>query len=335
MSSFAPYVNNGYFDVPIHNQYSNNGPSLNPVKATKYNVNNKIFNTLNNNQESYILDPNEPSLSQPSKSLYTESDIQTTGYYKQNIQKYNGNTEIIDSSDFSDVRTPILKKKEMVPYIESFDNRGGSQGGGMHGGAHGGGGSYHGGAHGGSYGGGSISGGSYHGGGGGYHHGGAHVNSHGGGHGMGPYHPSPSNLFLGSYFPMGYGGYVDTVSDSSYYNNIYPVYVEEPSVIIEKPIQQYNRPRVDKEIVYIEDVKNESEESKPKKKKKTKSTKKVNDEEKYVDLNVNNEKINKEVTSKNNISNKTLWIIIIILSIIILLLIFYRLYEKKILKFYQ
>jgi hypothetical protein len=320
MSSFAPYVNNGYFDVPIHNQYSNYGPSLNPVKATKYNVNSKIFNTLNNNQESYILDPNEPSLSQPSKSLYTESDIQTTGYYKQNIQKYNGNTEIIDSSDFSDVRTPIIKKKEMVPYIESFDNRGGSQAGGMQGSAHGGDGGYHGGSYGGC--------------GRGYHGMDGH---HEGGHGMRPYYPSPSNLFLGSYFPMGYGGYVDTVSDASYYNNIYPVYVEEPPVIIEKPVQQYIRPRADKEIVYIEDVKNESEETKDKskKKKKTKSTKKVNDEEKYVDLNVNNEKMNKEATSKNNISNKTLWVIIIILSIIILLLIFYRLYEKKLLKFYQ
>ncbi len=43
MSSFAPYVNNGYFDVPICNQYSNQNQVSNPIKVNKYNVNNKIY----------------------------------------------------------------------------------------------------------------------------------------------------------------------------------------------------------------------------------------------------------------------------------------------------
>ena len=323
MSSFAPYVNHGYFDVPICNQYSNNPPYVEQTKATKYNVNTKIFNTLNQNNESYVLDPDQPSLNQPSKSLYTESDIQSTGYYNNlNLKNYN-NKVPINSTDFLDNNMPIVKKKEMVPLIESF--HGGSVGGGHMGGAVGGG--HMGGAVGGGHMGGAV-GGRHMGGGG--NHGGAI----GGHHGMGNHHPGPSNLYLGSYFPINYGGYgsyVDTVSDASYYNNIYPVYVEEPPVIIERPVTKYNTPVNQKEIVYIENVNNESEETektKSKKKKKTKPMKKVSNEEKY-----NNESNISKKSSKNSISNKTLWVIIIILSLIILLLIFYRLYEKKLLKF--
>jgi hypothetical protein len=318
MSSFAPYVNHGYFDVPICNQYSNNSPYVEPTKATKYNVNTKIFNTLNQNNESYVLDPDQPSLNQPSKSLYTESDIQSTGYYNNlNLKSYN-NKVPINSTDFLDNNMPIVKKKEMVPLTESF----------------------YGGPHGGAVGGGPMGGGGAVGGrpmgGGGYQGGAVGGRPMGGGghHGMGHYHPGPSNLYLGSYFPINYGGYgsyVDTVGDASYYNNIYPVYVEEPPVIIERPVTKYNTPVNQKEVVYIENVNNESEEvekTKSKKKKKTKTIKKVSNEEKY-----DNESNISKKSSKNSLSNKTLWVIIIILSLIILLLIFYRLYEKKLLKF--
>lgn len=304
MSSFAPYVNNGYFDVPICNQYSNQNTSSNPIKVNKYNVNNKIYNTVNNNHDSYELDSDEPSLIQPSSSLYTESDTQTSGYYSNMThqphgRKYsNQNTrQIVDQSDFADDNKPMLRKKEMQPYVEE--------------GFHNGGGYSHGGAQG--YG---------HGGGQGYGHGSAHGYAHGGN-----YYPNPSNLFLGSYFPMNAGGYLDTVSNGQSFNtNIYPVYVEEPPVVIQQPIRRYLPPTQEKQVVYIENVKDDSDSDEetpiPKKKKKVKSAKKVD----------NNKKSSGSTTS-TNISNKTLWLIIIILSIIIVALILYRMHEKKLLKF--
>ena len=290
MSSFAPYVNKGYFDVPICNQYSNQNSSLNPIKSTKYNVNNKIFTNINTNNDSYELDPNEPSLSQPSASLYTESDTQTSGYYTNMTHQPHGrqysnhNTrQIVDQSDFADDNKPILRKKEMQPYIEE---------------------GFHGGGHGGSH----------------------HQSGGGFSHGRGAYYPNPSNLILGSYFPLNGGGYIDTVSNGmNYDNNIYPVYVEEPPVMIQQPIRQYIPPQEqiqaqpEKQIIYIEDVKDENI-CKPKKKK-SKSIKSVKD---------NSDKKNK---SMGNVSNRTLWLIIIILSIIILALILFRMYEKKLIKF--
>jgi len=285
MSSFAPYVNNGYFDVPVCNQYSNQNSASNPIKVNKYNVNNKIYNTVNNNHDSYELDSDEPSLIQPSRSLYTESDTQTSGYYSNMThqphgRKYaNQNTrQIVDQSDFADDNKPMLRKKEMQPYMEE-----------------------------------------------GFHNGGGHSSAHGG-HG-GSYYPNPSNLFLGSYFPMNAGGYLDTVSNGQSFNtNIYPVYVEEPPVVIQQPVRRYLPPIEEKQVVYIENVKDDSDSDEetpiPKKKKKVKSAKKVD----------NNKKSSGSTTS-TNISNKTLWLIIIILSIIIVALILYRMHEKKLLKF--
>jgi len=288
MSSFAPYVNNGYFDVPICNQYSNQNPALKPIEVNKYNVNNKIYNTVNTNHDSYELNQNEPSLSQPSPSLYTESDIQTVGYYTNmshqphGRQYYNqNNRRIVDQSDFADDNKPILRKKEMQPYVEEGFNGGYQEAGGLN-----------------------------------------HRYQQGNGR---MYYPNPSNLILGSYFPMNAGGYLDTVNNGIGYNNtnIYPVYVEEPPVIIQQPVRRYLPPIEEKQVVYIENIKDnnniDEEVIKPKKKKNIKSNKKIN--------NINSS------SSINNTCNKTLWLIIIILSIIIITLIFYRMHEKKLLKF--
>jgi hypothetical protein len=319
MSSFAPYVSRGYFDVPICNQYSNQNPASNLIQSTKYNVNNKIFTNVNNNNDSYELDPNEPSLLQPSASLYTESDTQTSGYYTNMTHQPHGrqqptqySRQIVDQSDFADDNKPILRKKEMQPYMEEGFH-GGGQGGGSHGGQ-----------------GGGHSGGGYgYGGGGGRHH------QSGGGLSHSGYYPNPSNLILGSYFPLNGGGYLDTVSNGmDYDNNIYPVYVEEPPIMMQQPIRQYIPPQVqsqiqnqsppEKQVIYIENVKDEDT-GKPKKKK-VKQVKmgKDNSDEKFGD------KKNKPI---GNVSNRTLWLIIIILSIIILALILYRMYEKKLIKF--
>ena len=311
MSSFAPYVNNGYFDNPICNQYSNQNSTSNPIKVNKYNVNNKIYNTVNNNHDSYELDPNDSYLSQPSASLYTESDTQTSGYYSNMTHQPHGrqysnqNTrQIVDQSDFADDNKPILRKKEMKPYMEEGFHNGGGHGGRGFGQGH----------QEGGYSNGRQQGGFSHG----------HQQGHGG-----SYYPNPSNLFLGSYFPMNAGGYLDTVSNGQSFNtNIYPVYVEEPPVVIQQPIRRYLPPTQEKQVVYIENVKDDSdsddETQKPKKNKTVKSAKKSDTKKKISGSTAN---------TINKTSNKTLWLIIIILSIIILTLILYRMYEKKLLKF--
>lgn len=126
----APIMNNGYYDVPIHNQYSNKPyPRDNISNVNDYNFNQKIAVTMNDNKENYRYNQ-RPTV--PSTSLYYESSNQPSGYYQDPI------------SLSSDANTPLMKKKEQqicnyintpqVPQfnsIESFSN-GASLGNGGH-----------------------------------------------------------------------------------------------------------------------------------------------------------------------------------------------------------
>lgn len=119
MTSFggAPIMNNGYYDVPINNQYSNHEfPRNSQTSMNTYQVNRNINRTVNNNKGNYVV-YNEPTI--PSPSLYYETDQSMSGYYKDPMYIS------------SDAGVPLMKKKEMMyndinmnnkPYIESFNN---------------------------------------------------------------------------------------------------------------------------------------------------------------------------------------------------------------------
>ena len=108
-------MNNGYYDVPINNQYSNKAfPRNNQTSMNTYQVNRNINTTMNNNQGNYVV-YNEPTI--PSPSLYLETDQSMSGYYQDPMYIS------------SDAGVPLMKKKEMMyndmnnkPYIESFNN---------------------------------------------------------------------------------------------------------------------------------------------------------------------------------------------------------------------
>ncbi len=117
MTSFggAPIMNNGYYDIPIHNQYSNEQlPRNNQKVMNSYQVNRNINRTMNNNKGNYMV-INEPTI--PSQSLYYETDQPMSGYYQDPMYIS------------SDAGVPLMKKKEIMyndhnnkPYIESFNN---------------------------------------------------------------------------------------------------------------------------------------------------------------------------------------------------------------------
>jgi hypothetical protein len=116
MTSFggAPIMNNGYYDVPIHNQYSNEPYHRNNQNITNtYQVNRTINRKINNNKETYMV-YNEPD--NPSPSLYYETDQPMSGYYQDPMYIS------------SDAGLPLMKKKEIMygdnnkQYIESFNN---------------------------------------------------------------------------------------------------------------------------------------------------------------------------------------------------------------------
>jgi len=106
----APIMNKGYYDVPINNQFSNIEYRDTPVITNEYQLNKNINVTMNDNNSEYIV-YQQPT--RPSKSLYIESDQQTTQYYN------NERALSFDSSK------PLMKKKE----LERFYDGGGGYGG--------------------------------------------------------------------------------------------------------------------------------------------------------------------------------------------------------------
>lgn len=86
LGNSAPVVNPGFYDVPIHNQYSNPIREGNEVKLSNYSLNTTIANTINNNDDNYIV---YSSPTKPSPSLYIEQDAPMSGFqYGNNISKY-------------------------------------------------------------------------------------------------------------------------------------------------------------------------------------------------------------------------------------------------------
>jgi hypothetical protein len=79
----APVINKGYYDVPICNQYSNVELRQDPpVVINEYQLNKLIQNTVNNNMGRYIVNQDPTN---PSPSLYQESDYSQSGYYYNNV----------------------------------------------------------------------------------------------------------------------------------------------------------------------------------------------------------------------------------------------------------
>lgn len=96
----APIVNNGYYDIPINNQYSNKPfPRDNIMSANDYNFNQNINLEVNNGKQNYMYNQ---SSTIPSSQL---------NYYDANFLS-------------SDSRTPLLKRKEQTYNVnESFTNQ--------------------------------------------------------------------------------------------------------------------------------------------------------------------------------------------------------------------
>lgn len=120
MDRGAPYNNNGYFDVPICNEYSNKEVRDEPTKINNFALNRTINNTLNNNQSNYIVyqDPNIPS-----PSLYLESDVPMSGYYYKNPMDmaFDGTVPIPKKAD-SKINNYINSDLYPPFGIESFKN---------------------------------------------------------------------------------------------------------------------------------------------------------------------------------------------------------------------
>ena len=86
LGNSAPVVNPGYYDVPIQNQYSNPVRQGNEIKLSNYALNTTIGNTINSNDDNYIV-YSPPTKASP--SLYIEQDAPMSGYeYGNNVSKY-------------------------------------------------------------------------------------------------------------------------------------------------------------------------------------------------------------------------------------------------------
>lgn len=280
----APIMNVGYYDIPMNNQFSDREYRNKPIETTEYNINKKINTTINDNQGEYIVQ-HSPTI--PSQSLYIESDQQTSPYYYADQQSLS-----------SDIKAPLVKKKEMTPYtVESFHGGGGHGGGGGAQNLGGGGHPYANNPYQGSY---------------------IPMNGYGG-----YYQQSYLNTRLIPNVSRNYWG--DEYEYTNYdYVGMDPGlnYTVDQAVPLMQPrpivIQKKNNDDDDDETqIRIEDVKMLVEEEKNSKKKK--KTKKAKKEE--------------EKKSSSGISNKTLWLIIIVLSVIILLFIYKMMHDKKLIKF--
>jgi len=92
----APIMNNGYYDVPINNQYSNKEYRNTPIITNEYQLNKNINLTMNDNKDEYIV-YQQPT--RPSKSLYIESDKPSQYYNNERALSF-------------DSHIPLMKKKE-------------------------------------------------------------------------------------------------------------------------------------------------------------------------------------------------------------------------------
>merc|ERR1711871_1709709 len=115
LSNSAPINNLGYYDVPIHNQYSNperNGPYK---QISNHQFNHQVSDTFNSNNDNYEIYQTQ---SYPSPSLFIEQDSSMSGYgYTSNNGNYNG--AMIQKKQFN--RRNIPHPSEVYA-IENFEN---------------------------------------------------------------------------------------------------------------------------------------------------------------------------------------------------------------------
>ena len=82
----GPVIDNGYFDVPICDKYSNTDQPRTVHVADEFKLNKIIQNTINNNKEEYIV---YEYPTRPSASLYYETDKASSSYYNNDdMNKY-------------------------------------------------------------------------------------------------------------------------------------------------------------------------------------------------------------------------------------------------------
>ena len=125
----GPVVNNGYYDVPICNQFSNKEIRDKPTVLNQYNLNRDIGVTMNDNMGNYNV-INDVTI--PSGSLMYESDYPQSGYYYSNKQNpmnlsYDGAVPIVkrqDSKVYNYISNDLLNQFNIDTQlnIESFEN---------------------------------------------------------------------------------------------------------------------------------------------------------------------------------------------------------------------
>ena len=87
LGNASPVVNPGYYDVPIHNQYSNPVRGGNERRVSNYNFNTVVGDTINDNDDNYEVSAMSTT---PSPSLYVEQNAPMAGYeYGNNLGLYN------------------------------------------------------------------------------------------------------------------------------------------------------------------------------------------------------------------------------------------------------
>ena len=124
LGNSAPVVNPGFYDVPIQNQYSNPVREGNEIKLSNYALNTTIGNTINSNDDNYIV-YSPPTKASP--SLYIEQDAPMSGYeYGNNVSKYI--PAMNETNKFNQRQVPTGYIPPQV--IEKFTGGGGRGGGG-------------------------------------------------------------------------------------------------------------------------------------------------------------------------------------------------------------
>ncbi len=81
----APVTNNGYFDVPICNEYSNVNQPRTIKNTNEFSLNNTIANTLNDNKQEYIV---KQIPTRPSMHMLYQTDMSNSYYNKNYVNRY-------------------------------------------------------------------------------------------------------------------------------------------------------------------------------------------------------------------------------------------------------
>jgi hypothetical protein len=125
----GPVANNGYYDVPICNQFSNKEIRDKPSILNQYNLNRDIGLTMNDNMGNYKV---YNDVTVPSGSLSYETDYPQSGYYYSNKQNpmnlaYDGSDPIVkrkDSKVYNYISNDLLNQFNIDTQlnIESFEN---------------------------------------------------------------------------------------------------------------------------------------------------------------------------------------------------------------------